>query len=121
MVQISCSFWEAPQRLALTKQADVDLLQGVDAAELVELVVHLVEDQSFVVICGEVLHDVVNCGGENEMNVERLSRGAVMLRRLQMGEELIGRWGVKEAGGYLLLEPGSSPPLSGQSKSSPLR
>lgn len=76
MVQISRSFWEAPQRLALTEQADVDLLQGVDAAELVELVVNLVEDQSFVVICGEVLHDVVNCGGENEVNVERLSRGA---------------------------------------------
>lgn len=78
MVEISRSFWEAPRRLALTEQADVDLLQGVDAAELVELVVNLVEDQSFVVICGEVLHDVINCGGENEINVEQLSRGARM-------------------------------------------
>lgn len=72
MVQISRSCWEAPQRLALTEQADVDLLQGVDAAELVELVVDLVEDQSFVVICGEVLHDVVHCGGENEIGVARM-------------------------------------------------
>lgn len=76
MLQISRSFTEAPQ--PLTEQADVDLLQGVNTAELIELVVNLVEYQSFVVICGEVLHDVVNCRGENKtsyVNVEQLSRG----------------------------------------------
>lgn len=52
--------------VSLTKQADIHLLQRVDAAELVELVVNLVEDQSFVVVCGEVPHYVVHCGKKRE-------------------------------------------------------
>lgn len=81
----------------LTEQADVHLLQGVDAAELVELVVNLVEYQGLVVVGGEVLHYVVNWRRRNEE-----------LRRVRAA-------GVDTA--YLQLEPGSSPLLSGQSKS----
>lgn len=44
----------------LTEQLNIDLLQRVDAAELVQLVVDLVEDQSFVVVSCVVLHDVVD-------------------------------------------------------------
>lgn len=59
--------------LTLTKQADVHLLQGVDAAELVQLVVNLVEYQSFVIVCGEVPHNVVHCGKKKTLR-ERESR-----------------------------------------------
>lgn len=45
----------------LTEQLDVDLLQRVDTAELVQLVVDLVEDESFVIVSGVVLHYVVHC------------------------------------------------------------
>lgn len=45
----------------LTKQLNVDLLQRVHAAELVELVVDLVEDEGFVVVGRVVLHDVIHC------------------------------------------------------------
>lgn len=44
----------------LTEQLDIDLLQRVDAAELVQLVVDLVEDQSFVIVSCVVLHDVID-------------------------------------------------------------
>ena len=43
----------------LTKQLDVDLLQRVDTAELVQLMVNLVEDESFVIVGGVVLHYVI--------------------------------------------------------------
>ena len=62
--------------LALTKQADVDLLQRVDAAELVELVVDLVEDQGLVVVRREVPHNVKHCsvGAQGEqLHAERES------------------------------------------------
>lgn len=52
---------ELSQPIALTKQADIHLLQRVNAAELIELVVDLVEDQSFVVVRCEVPHYVVYC------------------------------------------------------------
>lgn len=55
------------QPTTLTKQADVDLLQRVDAAELVELVVNLVEYQGFIVICCEVPHYVVHCREGNRI------------------------------------------------------
>lgn len=51
----------------LTEQADVDLLQGVDAAELVELVVHFIKNQSFVIVCSEVSHYVVHWREERQM------------------------------------------------------
>lgn len=34
---------EAPKPITLTKQANIDLLQGVNAAELIEFMVNLVE------------------------------------------------------------------------------
>jgi len=37
-----------------------DFLQGVNAAELVEFVVDLVVDQSFIVVGGVVLHNLVD-------------------------------------------------------------
>ena len=46
---------------SLTKQVDVDFLQVVDAAELVQLVVDLVVDERPVVVGRVVLHDVVHC------------------------------------------------------------
>ena len=58
---------------ALTKQADVDLLQRVDAAELVELVVDLVEDQRLVVVGREVPHDVEHCRGNNTTHGEGIT------------------------------------------------
>lgn len=47
----------------LTKQLNVDLLERVDTAELVKLMVNLVEDESFVVVSSVVLHYVINCKG----------------------------------------------------------
>ena len=72
----------------LTEQADVDLLQGVHAAELVQLVVDLVEDQGLVVVGGEVPHDVVHCG-ETEaarfsLSRETLNPSPDSLRSLKM-------------------------------------
>ena len=49
----------------LVKEVDVDFLEAVDGAELVELVVDLVEDQRLVVVGGVVAHDVVH-GFERE-------------------------------------------------------
>ena len=43
-----------------TEEVDVDLLEVVDAAELVELVVDLVVDEHTVVVCCVVLHDLVD-------------------------------------------------------------
>ena len=54
----------------LTKQADVHLLQGVNAAELVQLVVDLVEYQRFVVVRREVSHYVIHCGGGNNGSIK---------------------------------------------------
>lgn len=65
------------QPTVLTKQADVDLLQRVDAAELVELVVHLVEYQGFIVICCEVPHYVVHCREGNRITEHRDRCGEV--------------------------------------------
>ena len=44
----------------LVEEVDVDLLQVVDGAELVQLVVHLVEDERLVVVGGVVLDDVLH-------------------------------------------------------------
>lgn len=44
----------------LTEQLNVDLLQRVDTAELVQLMVNLVEDESFVIVRGVVLHYVID-------------------------------------------------------------
>ena len=43
-----------------TKEVDVDLLQVVNTAELVELVMNLVVDERFVVVGRVVAHDVVH-------------------------------------------------------------
>lgn len=66
MFQISDYLAPGPQPTILTKQADVNLLQRVNAAELVELMVNLVEYQSFVVVCREVLHNVEHCRERNK-------------------------------------------------------
>lgn len=95
MLQLRSYFTEPPKPVTLTKQANVDLLQGVNAAELVEFVVNLVEYQSFVIVCGEVLHYVVNCRGENETS-NKYKHGTAQYRlmqmlalgRLQMGQEV---------------------------------
>lgn len=46
--------------MGLTKQFNVDLLKRVNAAELVQLMVNLVEDECFVIVCGVVLHYVIH-------------------------------------------------------------
>jgi len=43
-----------------TKEVDVDLLQVVNTAELVQLVMNLVVDERFVVVGRVVTHDVVH-------------------------------------------------------------
>ena len=43
-----------------TKEVDVDLLQVVNTAELVQLVMNLVVDECFVVVSRVVTHDVVH-------------------------------------------------------------
>ena len=53
------------KRTELTEQVDVDFLQVVHAAELVQLVVDLVVDQSLVVISREILHHLVHCKNDN--------------------------------------------------------
>ena len=49
----------------LTEKVDVDVLQVVHAAELVELVVHLVVDERLVVVRRVVLHHLVHCQQRN--------------------------------------------------------
>lgn len=44
----------------LTKELNVDLLKRVDTAELVQLVVDLVEDERLVVVGCVVLHDIIH-------------------------------------------------------------
>ena len=65
MFLISGYLAPGPPPTILTKQADVNLLQRVNAAELVELMVNLVEYQSFVVVCSEVFHNVEHCRERN--------------------------------------------------------
>lgn len=48
------------QQSQLTEELDVHLLQRVHTAELVQLVVDLVEDESLVVVSRVVLDDVVH-------------------------------------------------------------
>lgn len=57
----------------LTEQADVNLLQRVNAAELVELVVDLVENQSLVVVGREVPHNVVHCRADGDTHNTSIS------------------------------------------------
>lgn len=59
----------------LTEQLDVDLLQRVDTAELVQLMVNLVEDESFVVVSGVVLHYVIDCKRRHGSGVKSWDRG----------------------------------------------
>lgn len=59
----------SPSCHPLTKQLDVHFLQGMGAAELVQLVVDFVEDQGLVVVCGVVPHDVVHWGGRESPQV----------------------------------------------------
>lgn len=44
----------------LTKQADVDLLERVNTAELIEFMVNLIKYQGFVIVSSEVPHYVVH-------------------------------------------------------------
>lgn len=47
---------------ALTKQLDIDFLKCVNAAELVKLMMDLVEDEGLVIVCSIVLHYIIHCG-----------------------------------------------------------
>lgn len=50
----------------LTKQLNVDLLQRVDTAELVQLMVNLVEYESFVIVSSVVLNYVIHYKRRNQ-------------------------------------------------------
>ena len=50
----------------LTKQLDIDFLKRMNAAELVKLMVDLVEDEGLVVVRSIVLHYIIHCGQERE-------------------------------------------------------
>lgn len=66
-----CGTFQRGWSSALTEQADVDLLQRVHAAELVELVVDLVEYQGLVVVGREVPHNVVHwMGGQGHTHTD---------------------------------------------------
>ena len=61
----------------LTEELDVDLLKRVDTAELVQLVVDLVEDEGLVVVGCVVLHYVIHCGGGDVQSEEGGTRHAL--------------------------------------------
>lgn len=44
----------------LTEQLNVYLLQGMGAAELIELVMNFIEDQGLIVVCGVVSYNIVH-------------------------------------------------------------
>lgn len=44
---------------SLTEQLNIDFLKSVNAAELIEFMVNLVEDEGFVIVCSEVLHYII--------------------------------------------------------------
>ena len=44
----------------LVEQVDVHLLKCVYTAELVQLVMHFIENQRLVIICSVILHDIIN-------------------------------------------------------------
>lgn len=46
----------------LTKQLDIDFLKSMNAAELVKLMMDLVEDEGLVIVCSIVLHYIIHCG-----------------------------------------------------------
>lgn len=52
----------------LIKELNVDLLKRVDTAELVQLVVDLVEDERLVVVGCVVLHDIIHCMWDQEVH-----------------------------------------------------
>lgn len=66
-------------RRDLTKELYVDLLKRVHAAELVQLVVDLVEDEGLVVVGRVVLHYVVHWAGRRSSRI-RDSRAPNSLR-----------------------------------------
>lgn len=47
--------------ITLTKQLDVDLLQRVNAAELIQFMVDLVENEGFIIICSVVPDCIHHC------------------------------------------------------------
>lgn len=49
-----------------TEQADVNLLKCVHTAELVQLMVHFVEDQSLVIVHCVVPYNGIHCSGKRE-------------------------------------------------------
>lgn len=46
--------------MRLTKELNVHLLQGMDAAKLVEFMVDLIEDERLVIIGSKIPHNVIN-------------------------------------------------------------
>lgn len=55
----------------LTKELDVDLLKRMHAAELVQFVVDLVEDEGLVVVSSVVLHYVIHWEGGWDCKVRK--------------------------------------------------
>lgn len=46
--------------MTLTKEVNVHLLQGMDAAKLVEFMMDLIEDECLVIIGSIIPHSVIN-------------------------------------------------------------
>lgn len=78
----------------LTKQLDVNLLERVDAAELVKLMVNLVEDKSFVIVSSVVLHYVVYCK-RSAIDIKSWDRGTPQ-GRLSAGSQMFMAWSVQQ-------------------------
>jgi len=63
----------------------------VDAAELVQLVVNLVEDESFVIVGGIVLHYVVHCKRRGEAGAEGWAGGVFWVGLSTCSENLVAQ------------------------------
>lgn len=77
----------------LTEELDVDLLKRVDTAELVQLVVDLVEDECLVVVGCVVLHYVIHCR-EGEVQSEEGGTCHAQTHGLSLPEMLRQIWGL---------------------------
>lgn len=90
----------------LTKELDVHLLQRVHAAELVQLVVDLVEDESLVVVSRVVLDDVVHW--ERREHRDGAGREGQQGKELSTPRETLGlspSTGAVKSGTSLTLKP----------------
>lgn len=72
----------------LTKQLDVDLLQRVNAAELIQFMVNLVENEGFIIICSVVPDYVHHC---NKNSSYSSYSGAGLLNKPDNKKQLLQR------------------------------